>query len=705
MPRIFNFHQSTIRIIRSLRIGLRLSIAFSMLLGLLFLLATVSLLHFEKVSTITHNIVDVQAKRVSLIHDVDQHADLAANYLLQLLKTSKSEERIPLYRQINTELTAKDEALAKIGMTMQASAENTELEQLEHLRSTYNDLFQQTLTTIELSGTDKARENFEANTLSKLEAILREAEALSDQQQLDMRDSLNKLEKAESNARILIVVLALCALLIGALLAWIIGHSIVNPIHEAVLVAEAISLGDLKRPVSSNHPDEAGKLMRALAAMRDSIANREEKILRLAYEDTLTGLPNRTRFFATFSDLPAEKFGAVVVLDIDRFTSINNALGYPTGDLILQKISLRLVKIQPVPALIARLWGDKFAFLLDCANQQTATDFVNAVLITLREPITLSEHKLDVGGALGISFYPDDGQDAAALLRRAEMAVNFAKHRHAPFAFSQDAGSEPAHENLSLIGEMREALDQHQFLVYYQPKMSFANKTICGAEALIRWQHPVRGLVPPMAFIPFAEQTGFIREITPWLLEQVITHIAAWQRRGLTIIPSANLSTFDLLDENLVTYIRALLEKHGVAPNMLCLEITESAFMNEPELALKHLNELAALGVKLSIDDYGTGQASLAYLKTLPVNELKIDRAFISSVSQLPKNAAIVRSTILLCHELALTVVAEGAETTDEINWLAKNQCDVVQGYGVAKPMPEDEFLAWSASFNQKNLG
>lgn len=138
---------------------------------------------------------------------------------------------------------------------------------------------------------------------------------------------------------------------------------------------------------------------------------------------------------------------------------------------------------------------------------------------------------------------------------------------------------------------------------------------------------------------------------------------------------------------------------------MLCLEITESAFMNEPELALKHLNELAALGVKLSIDDYGTGQASLAYLKTLPVNELKIDRAFISSVSQLPKNAAIVRSTILLCHELALTVVAEGAETTDEINWLAKNQCDVVQGYGVAKPMPEDEFLAWSASFNQKNLG
>jgi len=393
----------------------------------------------------------------------------------------------------------------------------------------------------------------------------------------------------------------------------------------------------------------------------------------------------------------------VAVLDLNRFASINNALGYSVGDLILQEIAQRLKGSALQPTMVARLWGDKFAFLQDGANHQVAGDFARSIVVALQDPITLDGHNLDVSGSLGIALYPGDGNDPAVLLRRAETASHFAKRRHLGFAYAADMGEGVAHEQLSLIGEMREAMESNEFAIYYQPKLHLADDAIHSVEALLRWNHPVRGLVPPGQFIPFAELTGFIQEITPWIIARVIEQAAEWQRTGLSIIPSVNLSTLDLLDHGLVAYVSGLLKQRGLEPSRLCFEITESALMAEPELALKHLNELSTLGVKLSIDDFGSGHASLAYLKILPVNELKIDREFVASVSELPKNAAIVRSTILLCHELGLTVVAEGAETNAELAWLKENQCDIVQGYGIARPMPADEFISWMSAFENRN--
>jgi EAL domain-containing protein (putative c-di-GMP-specific phosphodiesterase class I) len=274
-----------------------------------------------------------------------------------------------------------------------------------------------------------------------------------------------------------------------------------------------------------------------------------------------------------------------------------------------------------------------------------------------------------------------------------------AKRRQNSFAFAADVGAEPAHEQLSLIGEMREAMARQEFVFHYQPKLDLTSGKITGAEALLRWQHPSRGLILPMRFIPFAEQTGFIREITPWVLERVVGQAAQWHREGLSIAASANLSALDLLNPGLVGHIRVLLEQHQLPAGNLCLEITESALMHEPELTLTHLIELSSLGVNLSIDDYGAGQASLAYLKTLPVNELKIDRSFVTSVADSPKNAAIVRSTIVLSHALGLKVVAEGAETSGDLSWLESNGCDVAQGYGIARPMPADELPGWISAF------
>jgi EAL domain-containing protein (putative c-di-GMP-specific phosphodiesterase class I) len=218
-------------------------------------------------------------------------------------------------------------------------------------------------------------------------------------------------------------------------------------------------------------------------------------------------------------------------------------------------------------------------------------------------------------------------------------------------------------------------------------------------EALLRWQHPERGSIAPARFIPFAEQTGFIREITPWVLETAVRQAAAWHAAGLDIAVSANLSTLDLLDPHLGRRVRGLLETHAVPARRLCLEITESALMDDPAQAQAHLDELAALGIKLSIDDYGVGQASLAYLKSLPVDELKLDRSFITAITESPRNAAIVESTIMLSHALGLTVVAEGVETPAELRWLREHGCDIAQGYGIARPMTAAQLQDWLAEF------
>jgi EAL domain-containing protein (putative c-di-GMP-specific phosphodiesterase class I) len=349
--------------------------------------------------------------------------------------------------------------------------------------------------------------------------------------------------------------------------------------------------------------------------------------------------------------------------------------------------------------MLARLWGDQFAFLLRDTDSDAARRFAGAVHAKLIDPLTLDGQRLDIGGSIGIALYPQDGPDAGTLLRRAELAMAAAKRQHCGIAFAADIGAGPAHEELSLIGEMRDAMANGEFVLFYQPKLALRTGRIVAAEALLRWNHPQRGMIPPSRFIPFAEQTGFIREITPWILDSTIRQLALWQRHGLDLAVSANLSALDLLDTGLSSRVSGLLERHGVSAAKLCLEITESALMDDPALALAHLGELAALGIRLSIDDYGVGQASLSYLKSLPVNELKLDRSFITAIADSPKDCAIVESTILLSHALGLSVVAEGVETPADLDWLMENGCDIAQGYGIARPMPAQQLPGWIASY------
>jgi diguanylate cyclase (GGDEF)-like protein len=493
-----------------------------------------------------------------------------------------------------------------------------------------------------------------------------------------------------------VIVVAVLVFAAGSIM---LAGRIVRPLNDLSAAARRIALGDYAQPLPPAQGDEIGQLAGSFEQMRTGIASREERIGRLAYVDALTDLPNRTRFVEAFARLTPGAGGAVMVVNIDRFALINNALGHLVGDRLLRAVAGQLQALVPQGGMLARLWGDQFAFLLEGADVDAARRFADAVLAALRDPVTLDGQRLDIEAGVGIALYPDDGLDAATLLRRAELALAAAKRRHAGIAFALETGAEPAHEQLSLIGDMRRALAAGEFTLAYQPKLALASGRIVAVEALLRWQHPERGGIAPARFIPFAEQTGFIREITPWVLEAAVRQAAAWHAAGLDIAVSANLSTLDLLDPHLGRRVRDLLERHAVPARRLCLEITESALMDDPALAQAHLDELAGLGIKLSIDDYGVGQASLAYLKSLPVDELKLDRSFITAITESPRNAAIVESTIMLSHALGLTVVAEGVETPAELRWLREHGCDIAQGYGIGRPMTAAQLQDWLAEF------
>lgn len=595
----------------NLSIRARLMLAFAFLLGLLFAVAAVSLQRIDSLTATTQEIVNDHARRALLAQRINQHAQAEAIILLNLLQTTVRDRRVQLYAALDEEIAASGQAVNDLDMTMLSAEVRAEIDQVSDLRKRYSVLLQETVELIELEGTTKARVYFEDRTQKVLNTLLFDTRALETHLQQIMQLELRRLQQSAATARQLVIFLAVGALLTGALLAWFIARGIVIPVRGAVSVAQGIAKGNYLLKVPMGQRGEIGALLHALRIMRDSIASREERILRLAYVDTLTDLPNRTRFIELFEAHSPNGNGALVLLDINRFALINNALGHAVGDRLLCQIATRIQHAAGANCLVARLWGDQFVLMLRDADKNVATAVAHQVLAALRVPMTVGAQRLDINASVGIALYPQDGGDVATLLRRTDMAMAVAKRRQDHIAYGSEAAGEPSHEQLSLIGEMSEALLNGEFVLHYQPKLNLKQGRITAAEALIRWRHPVRGMIPPLNFIPFAEQTGFIREITPWVLRQVIEDAAQWHRNGVAVVASANLSTLDLLNHDLVLNIQQLLTQSGLPADQLCLEITESALLDEPDVALKHLGELSNFGLKLSIDDYGTPRVRL----------------------------------------------------------------------------------------------
>ena len=503
--------------------------------------------------------------------------------------------------------------------------------------------------------------------------------------------------KRVSSAFLILAVAAIMLSVIGSIL---IARNITRPINELASVARRIQGGDYAQTVEVNQKGEIGALASSFNYMLEGIASREKENLRLAFEDNLTGLPNRAMFHDRLAQAlmlakrHAQPVG-VMILDLDRFKYVNDTLGHPVGDLVLKEVALRLRGLLRESDTVARLGGDEFAILLPSGEPERTGTVAQKILQSLESPIIAGGQPIDIGTSIGIVYYPEHGEDANMLLRRADIAMYAAKRAKSGFATYDMRLEEDRQDHLTLLGEIRRAIDQNELVLFYQPKFNFAKNAVTGVEALIRWQHPTRGIVSPADFIPFAEQTGNIRMITRWVIDSAIAQCGAWQAAGQPLKVSINISARDLLDKELVPYVTAKLREHRVAPELICAELTESALMEDPVRARETLAQLHGLGLKLSMDDYGTGYSSLAYIKDLSLDELKIDRAFVSGISNDAQSAAIVHSTIELGHRLGMIVVAEGVETGLELSALKQFGCDYAQGYHVCRPMRAADVVAW----------
>jgi len=449
--------------------------------------------------------------------------------------------------------------------------------------------------------------------------------------------------------------------------------------------------------------EAAEDLAFGIAGLRTRSAHAEahRTIERLAYYDVLTGLPNHAQFEERVNAALAQAGPpalAMLLLGINRFREINDALGFNEGDALLRALGARVRAAVGNEGLVARVRGDEFGVLLPRADAGAAERVAQRILSALDAPFVLGGVAVDVSLAVGIALCPEHGTDAQSLLRRADVAMQYAKRSGDAWAFYTAGRDGDGARRLVMARELRGAIEHDQLALYYQPKVFLPAGEVCGLEALVRWRHPERGLVPPAEFIALAEHTGLIKPLADWAVAAALRQSRAWREAGLRLPIAVNLSVRNLQDPDLVPRVARLLRDHGAGGDWLEFEITESAIMDDPERALQTLRALHELGIALHIDDFGTGYSSLGYLQRLSVDAVKIDKSFVQGMLEDADSAVIVRSTITLAHDLGILAVAEGVENEAVLERLLAKGCDIAQGYHIAKPMPAEECREWLAS-------
>jgi diguanylate cyclase (GGDEF)-like protein len=429
-------------------------------------------------------------------------------------------------------------------------------------------------------------------------------------------------------------------------------------------------------------------------------------IERQALHDALTGLPNRLLFSdrAMTALAAARRSGAepvVMVLDLDQFKEVNDTLGHHVGDDLLIEVSRRLAKVLRPGDTIARFGGDEFAVLLGDGGRDAGGLVAERISQALEEPFELDNVTLGIEVSIGVTTQREspDNQDlhmvVQDLLRQADSAMYTAKAQHTGYAHYAAGSDESSPHRLALLGELRQAMDRDELVLHFQPKVAADTAELVGVEALVRWQHPVRGLLPPADFIGLAESTSLIKRLTTVVLEKALDFTHGWMVHGHRIPVAVNVSARSLLDPTFPAAVATQLANAGVPPQLLCLELTESTIMIDPDGALAVLRKLHDMGIRLAVDDFGTGYSSMAYLKILPVDELKVDRTFVGDMTRNDSNTVLVQSAVDLGHNLGLSVVAEGVEDDVTLVALRSLGTDVVQGYYTGRPMPADAISEW----------
>lgn len=494
-------------------------------------------------------------------------------------------------------------------------------------------------------------------------------------------------------------VTALCVLFIGG--AYVaLDRAVLTPLSRVSRALNAEANGETLEPLARSGVSETQDLLHAFDSMRVQVHTRRSELEYQTLHDRLTGLPNRAMLENMLSNNIAAAQAstqpfALLMIDLDRFKEVNDTLGHSIGDKLLQAIAQRLSAMPQHEDSAARFGGDEFCMVISNTTQQAACEVAGLVIKMLDRMIEIDHHQLLVGASVGIALYPQDGDDVQTLMQHADVAMYEAKKNRTGHAFYNAVSNQHSVRQLSLVGELRDAIENGSLELHYQPKFAIATSQFVGVEALLRWTHPTHGRISPDQIIPMAEQTGLIRPLTRWVLDTALRQCAAWRQNGMDISVAVNLSANCILDHHLMDWINQWFTRNDLPPSRLVLEVTESAMMADPVKSIEVLTQFADKGIGISVDDYGTGFSSLAYLKRLPIREIKIDRSFVMDMFTDESDAVIVRSTIDLAHNLGMQVVAEGVESQDILNLLAMLGCDYAQGYHISRPVCAADLQQW----------
>jgi len=504
--------------------------------------------------------------------------------------------------------------------------------------------------------------------------------------------------------RLTAILFGLLALLLAIFGASRLSHTITEPLRQLQQAARRIRAGQYSHAVELTGNHEIGDLVRAFNSMQQGIAEREERISYQALYDSLTGLPNRTLALQRLDDSleRARQDGSCVSLllvGLVSFDEIGSSLGHDIGDALLAQAAERLRASLGQEQGLARLDGNDFLIVLEDHDPHAAAQIAHELLRLLRGGLSVRDVNISLNARIGICAYPEHGNQPDQLLLRAAVAKNDARTAHEAVRIYQEGRDQKNMRQLAILGDLRRAVRHDELKLWLQPKIALADGRVCGAEALVRWEHPTLGFLPPQDFIPIAEQSGNISLITDWALTAAIREGRLLQECGLDLSVSVNISGRDLTEPQLTDRIIDLLRDHDFAPHHLMLEITEQALVHDLEYATRMLNRLRGLGVRISIDDFGTGYSSLTQLKHLPVDEIKIDRSFVLDLPANPEDVAIVSAAIELAHNMGLETLAEGVESDRALSWLRERGCEQAQGYLFSQPIPAERMYDWIRAY------
>ncbi len=515
-----------------------------------------------------------------------------------------------------------------------------------------------------------------------------------------LQKSLEAALQSYRRLRSRLVLLASLALAVGIGMAFWMAHSLTRPVQMLSHAAARIRDGHYDVHLDLKRRDEFGELAKTFNSMQSGIAEREERIEHQAFHDELTQLPNlrlaRDRLGQQLAVAQRRHEPvAVVILGVDRFKQVIEALGSLVGDRMMQKLAERLVERVREGDTVARVAGDEFMIIAANADEVSVRYLLGDIIATMAQPIMLNDAELVPSISAGVSIYPQHGKEVTELTRRADIALTDARETMNGIEFYQFGRDENHLRQLSVVADLKRAVDDDQLVMYYQPKIDMKDRSVRSCEALVRWIHPEHGFMPPDEFIGLAEKSGNIGMLSNWILQSVIAQVAQWRTKGIAVRAAVNLSAMDLQDAALPDRIGGYLAKHGLSPADLIIEVTESAMMRDADKALKILRTMRSHGFMVSIDDFGTGYSSLSKLRDLPIDELKIDRSFIIEIKPDTTEALIVKAIIDLGHSMGMKITTEGIETSDEWNLLEVLGSDTIQGYYISRPLPAADFGPW----------